>query len=575
MTGTPHDVSALGPDEQVLGANAAARSVNEVLRALSRAARAFTLYDSKNAIMRRFLADYRAAVQAALTNGAFTVTVGPWEFLLGSEVVYREKDRERSLAFRLFRDGVRSLTVSPGFTFEEGVQLLEAISLRFTGVRQREDDAVTLLRKAAFTHLTFTAVEGFVPQEEEGGAPAQVASAAAGEVHVQAPPDFDLPLKPLQPVAFTWREVPERYLLAIRAEESPAAVRHAAVRLTGELLTAANGPASELSNAELLSLVAEVRDACLVEGAADSLLELVHVVRAQHGIGHELLAPLIDAIATPESWGRLLDALSPELPAPPPALVQLMLELGGDPVASIGARLKDAQDPALRHLLEELLLALAKRKPDKVLSQLQSLDAKVSAKLTTAMVGANPEQGLVIATRLAASAEPSAHLEALELVSHCPRSEQAFAIMLQFLASADDAVFAKAAQALAVAHESRGFDPLLKQVDARATADTLTRESATAAGEALVALVPRRAIPLIRQWAHPKAGFLSRLVNSPHERWLQVVAIAGLGLLAGPEAEAELRSIGEHTSDEQLKRHCIATVTKRRRAAAAGGPSHG
>jgi hypothetical protein len=95
-------------------------------------------------------------------------------------------------------------------------------------------------------------------------------------------------------------------------------------------------------------------------------------------------------------------------------------------------------------------------------------------------------------------------------------------------------------------------------------------------GEALVTLMPRRAIPLIRQWAHPKAGFLSRLVNSPHERWLQVVAVAGLGLIPGAEPEAEIRSIGEHTSDEQLKRHCIATVTKRRRAAAApGGPTHG
>ena len=221
--GPPNDPAALGPEEAALGSTPKAKHANEVLRALSKAARAFTLYDAKNVIMRRFLADYRAAVEAALAaHGALALTVGPWEFLLEKDVVYAEKDRERSLAFRLFRDGVRTLVLQPGLTWEEALQLLEIVSLRFAGARQQEDDVVTLLRKAAFQHLAFTAVEGFVPSEEhpEPDAPDKVEAAQAGHRALIAP-DFDLPLAPVAPVPFQYREVPERYLAALRNEESP------------------------------------------------------------------------------------------------------------------------------------------------------------------------------------------------------------------------------------------------------------------------------------------------------------------------------------------------------------------
>ncbi len=571
------DPAALGPDEQVLGGNPRSRAANEVLRALSRAARAFTLYDAKNLIMLRFLADYRAAVDAALgTHGELPLLVGPFEFLLGSDVVYREKDRERSLAFRLFRDGVRTLTLRPGFTWDEGVRLLELVSLRFAGARQREDDVVTLLRKAAFEHLAFTAAEGFVPSEEHPEPDdAPDALQAAPRVAVQAPPDFDLPLAPSAAVGFTWREVPERYLLALRAEESPAGVRHAALALTAELLTAANGPASELSNAELIPLVTEVRDACLADGAADSLLELAHVISAQHGIGHEALGPVLGAVRSPENLAQLLEALPADLAAPPPALVELLLTVGGEPVSVIAARLRELEDPGQQRVLEELLLALARRQPELVLPQLHLLDKRASARLVAEMMNAHPEQGLVIAARLAQGAEPASHLEALDLLQHAPRSEQQSSLLLRFAASPDDAVFARAAQVLALLHDAKAFEVLVKQAELRATADTFTRESATAVGEALVTLSPRRALALLRPWAHPRAGFLARLVHPPHERWLQKVAISGIGLVAGTEAEAEVRAIAEHTTDEVLKRYCLATLARRRRAGAAGGQTHG
>ena len=76
--------------------------------------------------------------------------IRPFEMLRDGEVVYLERDRERSLAFKLFRDGVRSVIIEPEVAWEELLRLLEILSIRFTGIRQQEDDVVTLLLKAGF-----------------------------------------------------------------------------------------------------------------------------------------------------------------------------------------------------------------------------------------------------------------------------------------------------------------------------------------------------------------------------------------------------------------------------------------
>lgn len=570
-----NDPAALGPDEAALGSTPKAKLANAALRALSKAARAFTLYDAKNVIMRRFLADYRAAVEAAVASqGELALTVGPYEFLLEKDVVYAEKDRERSLAFRLFRDGVRTLVLKPGLTWEETLQLLEIVSLRFAGARQQEDDVVTLLRKANFQHLAFTAVEGFVPSEEhpEPPAPDEVEAAHAGHRALIAP-DFDLPLPAVAPAPFSYREVPERYLAALRNEESPPGVRYAAVHLAAELLAAANGPASELSNAELVSFLSELRDACLAEGAADAVLELVRSLQAQHGIGSDVLQPVVLALQTPENLARLLDGVTGA--GAPPALVELLALVGGAPVEPLAARLREAEDPGLLRAFEGLLVALARRAPDLVLPHLGLLPQRTAARLSEVLLAGKPEQALGIAARLAESPESAAHLEAIGLLEHAPRSEPQLTLLLRFLRSADDAVFARAATALGVLHEAKAFDLLVQEAERRADHGQLSRESATALGEALVRCSARRALPLLRQWAHPRAGFLKRLVHSTQELWLQCVAVSGLGAVAGPEAEAEVREVSAHATDEVLKRQCTATLLRRHRAATAGGPGRG
>ena len=106
-------------------------------------------------------------MQQATAGGALTLDVHPFQLLREGEVVYREEDRERSLAFKLFRDGVRRLAFEPAAPWGELQSFLEIVALRFAGVRQQEDDVVTLLRKAEFGAISFHAVEGYEPEEDD------------------------------------------------------------------------------------------------------------------------------------------------------------------------------------------------------------------------------------------------------------------------------------------------------------------------------------------------------------------------------------------------------------------------
>ena len=191
------------PKEEIaLGGTPAGRATNEMLRALARTARSFLIYDTKNEAIKGFLEVYQAEAQKAFDEfGEMDLEIRPFEMLREGEVVYLERDRERSLAFRLFRDGVRKITIQPTVAWEELLRLLEIMSIRYTGINQQEEDIVTLLLKSGFYNVQISSVEGFVPDDEEycaddisAAAARKVRSERRAKSHVEVPRDWDLPL---------------------------------------------------------------------------------------------------------------------------------------------------------------------------------------------------------------------------------------------------------------------------------------------------------------------------------------------------------------------------------------------
>ncbi|MBR59348.1 MAG: hypothetical protein CMH54_15195 [Myxococcales bacterium] len=185
------DTSAiLGGDEQELAANT-------FLRTMASAARSFLLYDTSNDAIRKFLESLEVGTKEYFdVYDDLDLEVRPFELMMKGKAVYLERDRERSLAFKLYRDGVSGLTIKKGVSWDEIIRLLEILSIRYVGVRLDEDDMVTLLWKAGFENISVRAVEGYVELEQETTLDMEtsIMSEIALDDSTPYPWDFDFPL---------------------------------------------------------------------------------------------------------------------------------------------------------------------------------------------------------------------------------------------------------------------------------------------------------------------------------------------------------------------------------------------
>ena len=121
--------------------------VEEAFRAFSKAFRARQLYLANNPMRERALATAREAFAACWREDdtPIRVLVREAEFVCEGHPVFRETERaSEGLPWILYRDGVRELTLLPGFE-QEGVEPLLALLQRARQAAPDEDDLVTLL----------------------------------------------------------------------------------------------------------------------------------------------------------------------------------------------------------------------------------------------------------------------------------------------------------------------------------------------------------------------------------------------------------------------------------------------
>ena len=97
---------------------------------LSKAFRAYQLYDENNPVRQRFVESLRAeftALWSEIDRLALKVTED--HLSLGESPIYKADSRADSLAFLFYKDGVREIVFTPGIEGEELV--------RFLGVPQK------------------------------------------------------------------------------------------------------------------------------------------------------------------------------------------------------------------------------------------------------------------------------------------------------------------------------------------------------------------------------------------------------------------------------------------------------
>jgi hypothetical protein len=199
---------------------------------LSKGLRAAQLYLPNNPVYQRAIANLQGAFRRVWeATDDLVLDVGEVELLWEGQEVYRQDQKNDSIAWTLFKDGVRSVTFRRGAEEAEVVRLLSAIN-RARGLQvEAADDLLTLLWQEDFQYIAYTfreiAYEGEAPLEGAPEAPNQPPTVVREAVREEAPPrppgtvqldELDVTLYFLEEheIEYLHREVEREYVQDLR-----------------------------------------------------------------------------------------------------------------------------------------------------------------------------------------------------------------------------------------------------------------------------------------------------------------------------------------------------------------------
>lgn len=568
---------ASGDDAEGRGAfpvatSPAAREAAEVVRALVKAGRSVILYDSSNDAVRDFLVEVRQRMEAFLAaHTELALVVHPWEILHAGEVVYVERDRERSLALRLYRDGVRRLTFRAGLQWAELSRFISVLGVMFKGIRHQEEDFVTLLWKADLTHVAVEAVAGFRPEDDEvvyrpgepgkGLEPANETQAAIFD----APYEFDHPAPDFRERAqVMWRTLPAEVLKRLAAEESEEDTPRQCQALVRELIAGMKDPEDRLDVGDVLPLVREVRDFLVTSDRTDVLLDMGWMLRTR--LEGEARREMLLACLDERALTRLLTngegeaAVRKAAACLLPEHLEMVLRL---------AEGKGAASPLRARGLTSLVESLGRGQEAVLRAHLARAPGQLAGVLLAALARLSPDEAAAAAGDVLASGSEEAQGHAVAVLKAAPYGPRVGRALVQALSSTSEEVRLQALQVLAKNRERRALPNVIEKLQSSAAADLSPRE-ASALGISLAIVDPQQALESFAAWLKP-AGLLQRVTSRPPA--LQVAAVSGLARLPGAAAEELLAWAAQHAPGEARER--AQALLARRREAGGGGGSGG
>ena len=554
-------------EEVALGGTPAGRATNEALRAIARTARSFLIYDTRNDAIRGFLADMQEKIYSALKQyGEMSLEIRPFEMVRGAEVVYLERDRDRSLAFRLFRDGVRRLTLSPDVAWEELLRLLEILSIRFTGVRQQEDDVVTLLLKSGFKNIEISAVEGFVPDDDEycgddpsAGAAREVRRKRRAESHIEVPRDWDLPLpEPFPAVELNYVPIDESALNNIQEEGSSRNLPTVTVRLLLEMLKVVNDPTDPTSPSDIDGLVQEVRDFLLAESQLSAVLDLIEKVE-EFITNEDQREQLVASFTSERAIRKIISSLPKAVTEPPPELLRILDISPINHLPVLIQILNVERRMSSRSVLRSLLGRYVEEQSDQVIASLYKFEDSVALDLIDALYSKNKELGHEIVWTLRETPSPPILHKILNILIEMGATYKYKTWLIELLQKTKvEGVRAKVLSLIGVLAERELFE-LLQGI--LLNDFNLSEEESTLLGENLVKSHAGRAKELFNDWTQSKKWYSVRRLTI--RRSQQVAAIAGLSILPGESAVERILEVRTE-ADDYLSEFCMKRLVHRR-----------
>ena len=415
MTSPPSPL-APGPlgDAETLEPPFSPRPVEELLRLVSKAARAQQLYLPNNPIYRGAVESLRAGFAPVWDEtDELVLTIAEHEILFYDVVVARESAANPkstdNLAWLFHKDGVRELTLLKGFEESEAAKLLQLIQ-RARKQSPDEDDLVTMLWEADFTFLKYqyvdllmdgtggeladgTAIQAKAsPEEVQRATRSAVAEArAAGIVNMA---DFDATLYFLDE-----REI--EYLQSEIRREYDQDLRANIVSVLLDIFETQSDPDIRSEVLEhLMTLMVYLLTAGHFRGVANLLKESQAAVARASDVTpmhREALAALPERLSAEDALSQLLQALdaAPVLP-PQEELVDLFDQLRPRALATVFLWMTRIQNEKLRPALESAAGRLAAANTSELVRLIHAPEPEVSSEAIR-RAGALKAQAAVLA----------------------------------------------------------------------------------------------------------------------------------------------------------------------------------
>jgi HEAT repeat protein len=341
--------------------------VAELLRLISKAARAHQLYLPNNPIYRRAIDNLRAGFGPVWDEvSELKLTIGESEIRWFDTPVAGEPGNKSSdnLAWLFYKDGVRELTFNKGFEEAEVVPFLGLIQRARKGSPD-EDDLVTMLWEAdfAFVHYGYVDLlqEGGVGELADGG---ELQPVGAGEV-VQGTHDA---VEESQASGFvniadfdsTLYFLDEREIEYLHAELKREYEKDLRVRVASVLLDIFESQPDPEVRAEALenihTLMVYLLTAEDFSGVAYVLREGQVTIARAEGVTdqhRQKLGELADRLSAADALSQLLQSLDETPTLPPEAdLAELFDQLRPTALATVFLWLSKTQNDRLRPLLQ-------------------------------------------------------------------------------------------------------------------------------------------------------------------------------------------------------------------------------
>jgi HEAT repeats len=361
--------------------------VEELLTLISKALRAVQLYLPNNPVYQRALGNVQGACRN-LWQATGDLTLDVDESLLRWEgnVVYRQDQKNESIAWTLFKDGVRSVTLRPGVEDTEIVRFLQVLHQARTLQADAPDDLLTLLWQEDFQYLNYTFREltldvSLPSATEELDSSAPTAVDVQQQVQQEAPPQREVvSVDEFDTTLYFLEDHEIGYLQSEVEREYSQDLRHNVLSLLFDLLELQ--PFGTV-RAELISIIENFIPYLLAAGdfhtVAYILRELGVVLQRARDLipeHRQALLAIPARLSQPEALSQLLQSLDEATVHPTEEeLGELFKELEPSALVTLAGWVERLANEQVKTLVKRSAERLATQNPAEVLQALASPDA--------------------------------------------------------------------------------------------------------------------------------------------------------------------------------------------------------